>query len=228
MRRTLISLGFFAALFSPTGCHLEERIDELEQKHEAQSRAQERKLNEARFEVKLLKEEVRRLWSRVACNSDSVKDFLHTCEQEGIGCSGYDVANAFKAFLDTQDYVRVYLRPDIGTDSLTKLRQQQLEDQGAPTELHPGTRFIVVVLPRSSSTTHQEEAERLGRQVVRYLRSRVGIPAAYRILGPKTLPCNYKREEILRHKRKIDQRQVNEPTEGEPTVHAWVFRTECI
>jgi len=172
--------------------------------------------------------EFRRVWSRVACNSESVKDFLKTCEQEGSTCGQLEVAVAFKDFLDTQEYVRLYLRPDIPfTEGMVKLRQTQLEDQADASELHSGTRFIVVILPRSQTAAHEEEAMNMGRQIIKYLRKTLHIPSTHSILGPKTLPCNYKRQELLKQRRRIDARQSLEPHEAEPTLHVWVFKTEC-
>lgn len=195
---------------------LRRRVETLER------RDAEREQQQAKHDA-----EFRRVWSRVACNSESVKDFLRTCEQEGSGCSQLEVANAFKDFLDTQEYVRAYLRPGSTADGLVRLRQTQLEDQADPAELHSSSRFIIVILPRSGSGEHEEEAMRLGRHIKQYLRNKLKIPSANAILGPKTLPCNYKRQELLKQRRRIDARQNLEPPENEPTLHTWVFKTEC-
>lgn len=194
----------------------------------AQLRDVQRKNRELDERQSKTESELRRIWSRVACNSDSVKDFLRTCEQDGNSCSQFEVGNSFKDFLETQEYVRLYLRPDVPmADNVVKLRQTQLEDQADSNEIHRGTRFIVLILPRSSSAQHEQEAVRMGRQLIRYLRDDIHVPHANAILGPRTLPCNYKRQELLKQRRRIDSRQSTEPPESEATLHVWVFKTEC-
>jgi hypothetical protein len=228
MRRSLTILMVFSILAS---CHSERRGDPSPQAAHAQRQRdeeQDRKIRTLESENERLRKEVARLWSKAACNSDSVKEFLKTCEHEGAGCSGWEVANNFTPFIDTQNHVRVYLRPDTGIQGMIKLRQTQLENQTDPSEIHPSSRFIVIALPQSNSSAHQEEAERIGRQVVRYLREKLNVPLSNRILGPKTLPCNYKRKEILKVTKRIDERQFNEPLESDPTIHVWIFRTECV
>ncbi|HMU41623.1 MAG TPA: hypothetical protein PKE31_21625 [Pseudomonadota bacterium] len=171
--------------------------------------------------------ELRTIWSRVSCNNESVKEFLRTCEKDESGCTGADVAENFRDFLYSQPYTLSYLRPGSTLDGLAKLRRSQLTDLTQPDNLHVGTRFIIVVLPVSESPEHQQEAERIGRQFVRYLRYHLKVPESNRILGPKTLPCTSKRDVLLRTKKRIDERTPGEPMDNLPTVHVWVFRTDC-
>ena len=96
---------------------------------------------------------------------------------------------AFKDFLDTQEYVRLYLRPDIPfTEGMVKLRQTQLEDQADASELLLGNyRFIVVILPRSQTAAHEEEAMNMGRRIIKYRHGKtLHIPSTlHSILGPE-------------------------------------------
>lgn len=212
---SLLGCGSNAALQRELSI-LRERFDNLEK------RERERDERQTKTET-----DFRRVWSRVACNSESVKDFLRTCEQEGGTCSQLDVANAFKDFLDTQEYVRAHLHLEKSIERMIKLRRTQLEDLTDKNDLHAGTRFIVVVLPRSGSAAHDEEAMRVGRDMIRFLHIELNVPKSYRILGPRTLPCNFKRQELLRQRRRIDGRQLNEPFESDPMIHIWVFKTSC-
>jgi hypothetical protein len=216
-----------AWLLWASACRPDVREDPLVLAIVADQQHMENRLREVEAEHARLSRELVRVWGKLACTSDAVREFLRTCEQEGGGCSSQEVANTFTRFLETQNHVRIYLRPEAGIEGLIRLRQTQLENQTDPAELHPGTRFVVITLPQSSSTEHQIEAERMGRQVIRYLRETLNLPLAHRILGPKTLPCQYKRKEILKVTKRIDDRQLNEPTERDPTVHVWVFRTDC-
>jgi len=171
--------------------------------------------------------EVRTIWSRVSCNNESVKEFLRTCEKDESGCTGADVAENFRDFLNSQPYTLSYMRPGSNLDGMAKLRRSQLLDLTHQDNLHLGTRFIIVVLPVSEAREHQEEAERIGRLFNRYIRTSLKVPESYRILGPKTLPCTTKRDVLLRSKKRIDERTPGEPLENLPTVHVWVFRTDC-
>lgn len=225
MRRALISIGLCAAL---AGCHVEQRPDQAEREQEKTRQAEtERRLKEAEEALRRHTVELGLLWSRTSCNNDTVKEFLHTCEQEDTGCSQNDVGNAFSAFLESQERVRAYLKPDQGMEGLVRLRQTQLQELVEHQYLHVGTQFIILILPRSYSQAHQEEAERVGQQVVQYLRNKLNLPSSHRILGPKLLPCRIKRETLMANMRKRDNRQTGEPREDAPTLHLFVFRTDC-
>lgn len=172
-------------------------------------------------------EEVKTIWSRVSCNNDSVKQFLRTCEKEAEGCTGTDVSENFREFLNSQPYALIYIKPGMGLDSMIRLRDGQLQDLASQDNLHLGTRFIIVVLPASDSIEDHAEAEKVGKSFWRYLRGKLKVPESYPILGPKTLPCNYKREQLIRSRKQIDQRLPGEPTYGRPVIPVWIFRTDC-
>ena len=169
MRRTLTAIGLCVAL---AGCHLEQRPEQAEREKadRAQQADKDRRLKEAEETLRRHTIELGLLWSRTSCNNDTVKEFLRTCEQEETGCTQTDVGNSFSAFLESQERVRAYLKPDLGIESLVRLRQTQLQELVEQQYLHVGTQFIILLLPRSYSQGHQEEAERIGQQVVQYMR----------------------------------------------------------
>lgn len=226
MRRTLTAIVLCVAL---AGCHLEQRPEQAEREKadRAQQADKDRRLKEAEETLRRHTIELGLLWSRTSCNNDTVKEFLRTCEQEETGCNQTDVGNSFSAFLESQERVRAYLKPDLGIESLVRLRQTQLQELVEAQYLHVGTQFIILMLPRSYSQGHQEEAERIGQQVVQYMRETLKLPSTHRILGPKLLPCRIKREKLLEHMRRRDNRQTGEPREDAPTLHLFIFRTDC-
>jgi hypothetical protein len=74
----------------------------------------------------------------------------------------------------------------------------------------------------------QEEALRIGREIARYLERLFAERKAVQIVGPKALPCKMKEEEISNYLHdELDIPLKGEPHGYEPTVRAWIFKTDC-
>lgn len=172
--------------------------------------------------------ETQRIASRVECHNEKVKEFLKECEEGSDVCSEQGVANASR-FITTQPFVTIYLRPQEGVKGLVQTRIGQLRTLGDSKTLLPSTRFLVLLLPRSDSAAHRDEALRSGREIQRYLVNDLfRDEKELKMLGPKLLPCKMKKEELAFYFRgKLDAPVKGEPTGHEPTVRIYVFKTDC-
>lgn len=171
--------------------------------------------------------DVERLWGKLNCSSELVRDFVRRCEEkDGPGCSEEAVAGAPK-FMHSQPHTLVNLRPRDGISSLVSFRRGQLLDLLDTNNLYPTTRFVILVQPRGEGPKLLEEAELLGNQMLQYLRVELALPRKFPIYGPHLLPCKLKADVMTNYSGKIDRTQPGEPLEGQPRVRVWVFRTDC-
>lgn len=170
--------------------------------------------------------ETRQLWARLNCTNQQVSEFISDCERGEVGCSEESLANAL-SFMSTQPHALLYLRPEVGMKGMVPVRRGQLLGLTDLKDLHASTRYLVLTQPRSEAAEHYEEALRIGKEVADGLRKDFGLPRLTQILGPRTLPCRLKQKQLANYLRRVDQLQTGEPTELEPRVRIWVFRTDC-
>lgn len=164
--------------------------------------------------------------SRIECDDVKVRDFLKECEEGSQVCSSDGLANAMK-FIATQPYVLVWLRPEGGVVGLASTRKGQLLTLTEVTSLKPSSRFLILVSPRTDSEAHQKEALSLGREMQQLMREEYRLPHKTRILGPRTLPCKLKSDVAANYNSPVDRPVKGEPSEHEPRVRVFIFRTEC-
>lgn len=215
-RQTLLMLGGLL-----TGCggkivKLEQRIDTLAEHDKAQD-----------DELKRLAEENQKQWAKMNCNSEDVRDFLKACEGgDGTQCSPKAIDGAM-AFLESQDYVSLYLRPDQRAFMMIPLRRGLLIKLTKRIYLFPTTRFLIIVQPRTETEAHQEEARHLGEDVAQFLRFDLRLPQNRPILGPYILPCKSKVKWISHYGDRYDIAQPQEPQDKNNRIRIWCFRTDC-
>lgn len=210
------------------GCALEKRLERLEQRQQELSN----KLAETEIVLTRVQHfyefEVRRIWAKISCQDVRVRDFIHECEQspDSPNCSEGALANAL-VFMNSQPYVSLYMRPGDKSKNISSVRHGQFTLLLDLRELHPSTRLLILVQPRGESLELQREAMQLGREVYKYLREEVGLPGWVQLLGPRTLPCQLKQHQLRSYTRRLDVIQPGEPTEKEPHIRIWAFRTDC-
>lgn len=227
LRRGLLLCGFLTHV---AGCATSQ-FQVLKQQmvdQEARHREKERQLQVQIERLKVsLDVELQRISSRVECHNDRVREFLKECEAGTEVCSEQGLANAFQ-FMITQPYVTIYLKPSAGIKGLVATRKGQLVTMGDPKNWLPSTRFLILVQPRGDNAQMYEEAQRLGREVQRYLAGDLfADEKGIKILGPKIMPCKMKAEEVANHIRRLDTPVKGEPFGRDPSVRIWVFRTDC-
>ncbi len=198
-----------------TNLHIE--IDQLRR---------ENKEDADRLSYRILSGE-RRIWGRLECSNHTVAEFIDSCKKEGtLSCSEQSLATAL-SFMSTQAYASLYLRAREGVDGILPLRKGQLSMLTDLQFLHPSTKLLVLIQPESESESHQRDTEKLGRELVRWMRSTLKIPEWVQILGPRTLPCKLKQEHLSGFVRRFDRPVLTEPTEKEGRIRIFVFRTDC-
>ena len=170
--------------------------------------------------------DVRRLWGKLNCTDERVQEFVKQCEAGSDACSDKSVANAM-AFMDTQHYAVIYLRPENGLAIMHPIRRGQILSILDTNLLFPSTRYLILAMPQSESAEHIQQAEQIAREFLRYLRNEMGVPKRVRILGPQMLPCKNKRDSIQFYQRRIDRPQQGEPTGRAPKITLWLIRTDC-
>lgn len=161
------------------------------------------------------------------CTNDEVRAFIRRCEKTpgaAIQCSDEAVAGAL-AFLDSQPYVAFYLRP-AGATSLTKVRDGQLTELIDPANLRKSTKFLILVQPRAETAEATEEASTVANGIYQYMRTGLGLSGGQPVYQ-HVLPCKLKAETMRHYMRRADRLQTGEPTEKEPRLRVWVFRTAC-
>ena len=171
--------------------------------------------------------EASRIWGKLNCTNDQVRTFIKECESsDSPVCSDAGLASAL-TFMNTQAVASMFLRPDLGMDSLQPVRKGQLLGLTDTRFLFPSTKFLILMQPRSDSQAHQDEAEKIGRQLLRYVRTELKVPSHVRIIGPRILPCKLKQEQLRFYGGRLHLPQINEPTDKEPRVRVFLFRTDC-
>lgn len=230
MRSRLRAVGALAltlSLFPLGSCAWEQRFRQLEQRQkETQNKLAEVEIVLTRVQH-FYEFEVRRIWAKMNCQDVRVRDFIRECEDsDSANCSEGALANAL-VFMNSQPYVSLFMRPTDKSKNVSSVRHGQFTLLLDLRELHPSTRLLILVQPRGDSAELQAEAMQLGREVHKYLKEEVGLPNWVKLLGPRTLPCNLKQHQLRSYMRRLDVTQVGEPTEKEPRVRLWAFRTDC-
>jgi len=169
--------------------------------------------------------EINALWGKLECGNDRVKRFLSECERGSDTCSEDGVANAL-AFMDSQPHTTMYLRTQ-GPIQPVPFRLGNLGFLTEPRNYHPTTRFLVLVQPRAEGSEAEREAKRVGKDVVEYIRSEFKVPANIKIIGPLTLPCRLKADQLKSYMSRNDRPRLGEPSEKEGRLRVWTFRTDC-
>lgn len=230
MRRSL-NAGAAALLLLPwLSCVSLTEIERRQASTEAQLRYMVQENKELREQLedtdRRLELAIRSVFGKLYCTNDKVREFIRECEVGSEVCSEAGVANAL-AFMSTQPYTSFFLRPEEGVQGLHSIRRGQLMGMAEPHNLHPSSRFLVLIQPRSDTAVHQKEAEKIGFDVVQFLRKDLRLGPRYTSLGARILPCKLKQEQIARFNNHLDRRLKGEPEEREPRVRIWVFRTDC-
>lgn len=229
MPRTLIpvAVGLFGAVSLLSACMPaapDPRLASIEQSISELARHQ-REL-EALFNSRI-DQETSRIWGKLNCTNEQVRTFIKECESsDSPVCSEAGLASAL-TFMNTQAVVSMFLRPDLGIDSLQPVRKGQLLGLTDIRFLFPSTKFLILMQPRSDEQVHQDEAEKIGRQLLRYIRTELKVPSHTRIIGPRILPCKLKQEQLRFYGSRLHLPQINEPTDKEPRVRVFLFRTDC-
>lgn len=223
-RRVAFLAGSVSLLSACMPAGLEQRLTRMEEAIGEISRNQ--RDAETNFNNRL-DTEVSRIWGKLNCTNEQVRTFIKECESaDSPVCSDAGLASALD-FMTSQAVVTMYLRPDLGIRSLQPVRQGQLLGLADLRFLFPSTRFLILVQPRSDTQAHQDEAEKIGRQLLRYIRTEMHIPPRTMIIGPRVLPCKLKQEQLRHYGSRLHLPQVNEPTDKEPRVRLWLYRTDC-
>jgi len=228
-RARLLGLLFVAATL--TGCRAQARLDAAEQRLAAAERelAEERRKREAA--IATLEEqfdfETRKIWGKLYCDSDQVRDFLKACESsDSASCSEQGLAQAL-GFMGSQPSVSFYMRPGTTGKDINSIRHGQLAQLTDLRHTHPSTRYLLLVQPQTDTEVHQKEAQHVGREIIKLLRSEFGVSAKATNIGVRMLPCKLKAEQLKQYTRSYDQPKVGEPKANEPRIRVWVFRTDC-
>lgn len=213
------------------GCRAQPRLDAAEQRIAAleSQLAEERRQNEAARAAleEQLDFETRKLWGKIYCDSEQVRDFLKACENsDSASCSEQGLAQAL-GFMGSQPSVSFYMRPGTTGKDIHSIRHGQLAQLTDLRHNHPSTRYLVLVQPYSDIEEHHKEAQVVGREIVKLLRSDFGVSHKAASLGVRTLPCKLKAEQLKQYTRSYDQPKVGEPKANEPRIRVWVFRTDC-
>ena len=217
MQRRTLALLFVSTMLASCLDSVKQDIEQLKAKD-----------RDHEVELKRLAAENETQWSKMNCNSEDVRDFLKACEQgDGSQCSPKAIDGAM-AFLDKQDYVSLYLRPDQRAFMMTALRRGLLIKLTRHNYLFPTTRFLIIAQPRGADDeAHQEEARRVGEDISQFLRYELKLPQNRPVLGPYLLPCKSKVNWISHYGDRYDLPQPNEPQDKNNRVRIWVFRTDC-
>ncbi len=216
---------------SLSGCGAQARLAATEQRLAATERelAEERRKREAA--IAAMEEqfdfETRKIWGKLYCDSDQVREFLKACENsDSASCSEQGLAQAL-GFMGSQPSVSFYMRPGTNGKDINSIRHGQLAQLTDLRHTHPSTRYLVLVQPQSDIELHQKEAQHAGREIIKLLRGEFGVSTKATNLGVRMLPCKLKADQLKQYTRSYDQPKVGEPKANEPRVRVWVFRTDC-
>lgn len=217
-------------LWGLASCHgariedLERRLAASEAAHAEDQRKNKAALDaqEEQFDI-----ELRKVWGKLYCDSDQVRDFLKACENsDSASCSEQGLAQAL-GFMGSQPSVSFYMRPGTTGKDIHSIRHGQLAQLTDLRHVHPSTRYLVLVQPYADGETPQKEAQLVGREIIKLLRSEFGVSSKSTSLGVRMLPCKLKAEQMKQYTRSYDQPKVGEPKSNEPRIRVWVFRTDC-
>jgi hypothetical protein len=228
-RARLWGLLFISAIL--LGCRTQVRLDEIDKQLAATQRelAEERRKREAAdaAQEEQFDFEIRKIWGKLYCDSDQVRDFLKACENsDSASCSEQGLAQAL-GFMGSQPSVSFYMRPGTTGKDIHSIRHGQLAQLTDLRHIRPSTRYLVLVQPQSDTEAHQKEAQLVGREIIKLLRSEFGVSPKATHLGVRMLPCKLKAEQLKQYTRSYDQPKVGEPKSNEPRIRVWVYRTDC-
>lgn len=186
-----------------------------------------RENKELRSSQDRLDADVRKIWGKVNCTNERVRDFIRRCANSSSpGCSDDTLASAL-SFMNTQPYVTMYLSPESGIVSLLPIRRGQLLELADAHLLFPTTRFLILVQPAGETTKQLEDASWVGNQVLHHLRVDLGVGQGFPIHGPHLLPCKGMTSMVNFYTGRLDNLQPGEPRSPRSRVRVWVFRTDC-
>lgn len=220
--RWLLHLGLALGLLgcAPDG-YLVQQVNQLTQ--ESQKLRDELDALRTRQEM-----DTARIWGKVNCTNDQVRDFVKRCETgESANCST-DAWGSAIAFMSTQPYMHMYLRPKTGLRGLTPFRQGQILSLIESHNLFPTTKFLMVVQPVSEAPKHVDEALEVGNDLRQHLYLTLRLPRSVKLIGPQLIPCKLKADAITsQYSKHLLRVRPGEPTDSEPRVRIWLFRTDC-
>ncbi len=169
-----------------------------------------------------------RIWGKVNCNNDQVRDFIHRCENgESANCST-DAWGGAIAFMTTQPYMHMYLRPKEGLRGMVHFRQGQILSLIESHNIFPTTKFLIMVQPPSEVAKQVDDALEAGNDLRQHLFLTLRLPRNVKVIGPQLIPCKLKADAITsQYSRHLLRPRQGEPGENEPRTRVWLFRTDC-
>lgn len=194
MRRQVISGWLLGVLLPGCTAQIQQQLDQTR----SEVRELKAQLAHATEDLERYKStsslEINTLWGRMECGNDRVRRFLSECERGSDTCSEEGAANAL-AFMDSQAHTTLYVRNQ-GPIQPVAFRVGHLSMLTELRNIHPTTRFLVLVQPRLEGAEYEQEARRVGHDAVTYLRSAFKIPSNVKVVGPVALPCKLKAEQL--------------------------------
>mgnify|MGYP003596286206 CR=1 FL=1 len=169
-----------------------------------------------------------RVWGKVSCNNDQVRDFIKRCENgESANCSN-DAWGGAIAFMTTQPYMHMYLWSKEGLRGMVHFRQGQILSLIESHNIFPTTKFLILVQPASAAGKQVDEAMEAGNDLRQHLFLTLRLPRNVKVIGPQLIPCKLKADAITSQfsKHLLRPRQ-GEPGDNEQRTRVWLFRTDC-
>jgi hypothetical protein len=218
---------FWGALSLVGGCASSEQVDELARQLKKLRDQFDEQQNELRGMKTWYDEQIRKLWSQVKCDKEQVREFVRGCElADSATCTPTAAANAL-AFMDSQPYAMMHIRPGTSVRRMHSIRRGQLVQLLALHNMRPSTKFLILIQPRSDSIEDKRDTEQIGATLVNEMRYTLRVPPGVPIIGPYMLPCKLKREQVQHYGSQLDKPLPSEPPNNEPHVRIWVFSTDC-
>ena len=172
-------------------------------------------------------EQIRLLWSQVRCDQERVREFLHGCQQgDQATCTPGSGANAL-AFMNSQPYVLIHMKSGGNVRRMHSTRRGELMQIVGRHNVHPSTRYLVLVQPRSDKPEDTREATSMADTLIHEMRVTLKVAPGVDVLGPYLLPCKLKRDQVQSYGGQYDRPLPNEPSSSEPHIRLWVFSTDC-
>jgi hypothetical protein len=181
--------------------------------------------------VGVLSQQVAELVSHIYCPNEKVQRFVQNCSATsgGAACSQDSIKEVIAA-MTSFDHVMFYYRKGVHAEELVPQRRAKLQSLIQNHQWTINTRLMIVTLPFDKK---QEEAQRLGDEVHKYIRQDV-LPKMRpdeplpRLIGPTYLGCSSRREILSRY----EQISGNKPFSGEPGAKeertvVWAFLIDC-
>jgi outer membrane murein-binding lipoprotein Lpp len=209
------------------GCVSADTLQALQHDQEQLSR----EIQDLRADVRKLEahieNESRRMWSQQLCRNGKTAEFIAEVQAGLPGtCSAGSLATAL-LFLNTLPYSTAIFRPGVETLRLPLSREGQLRDLLDPHNLHPSTRFLILVQPSHESDAAHAEALATGTKYLAAMRALVPAGKSLQVLGPHLLPCRLRNDVTRRYQGPMDNPVPGEPAEKSARIRVWAFRTDC-